>query len=299
VEEVKNKGMRNSNYPALFRSADLASADAQNSYLLLIRIHSVLLILSAGFSVYGINNKGSAIFSALVIISAIFVSLLIILKKDEDRWYRTRAVAESVKTSTWKFMMKAEPFTDEKNKKVVKSEFLGRLKNILDEHKNLSHELGDENSSEKQITSSMLKIRDMPLNDRIDFYRKNRIDEQRKWYAKKASDAKKQSCFWFSLLIICQLIAIAFIIFRVAYPNFGYWPAEIFVVSASVVLTWIQIKRFRELASAYGLTAHELGFIRGELDSVENEKDFIQFVINSETAFSREHTQWLARKNVI
>jgi len=75
------------------------------------------------------------------------------------------------------------------------------------------------------------------------------------------------------------------------------WPTEVFVVTAGAVLTWMQVKRFRELASSYGLAAQEIGIIRGELDEVKTESEFIEFVKDSENAFSREHTQWIARKN--
>ena len=99
-------------------------------------------------------------------------------------------------------------------------------------------------------------------------------------------------------MITAQLIAIVFVLLRVGYPEWAYWPAEVFVVSAGAALTWIQVKRFSELAAAYGLTAHELGVIRNDLESVIDENGFAQFVVDSESAFSREHTQWLARKDV-
>jgi hypothetical protein len=133
----------------------------------------------------------------------------------------------------------------------------------------------------------------------VDFYRDHRIDEQRTWYAKKSGYNKRQSQVWFSILIACQAIAVTLVILRVAQPEWGYLPTEVFVVAAGSALTWIQVKRFRELSSAYGLTAHEIGIIRGELDSVKDEESFSQFVIDSESAFSREHTQWLARKDVV
>ena len=49
--------------------------------------------------------------------------------------------------------------------------------------------------------------------------------------------------------------------------------------------------------ASYNLTAHEIGIIRANSDSVETEKDLSNFVNEAELAFSREHTQWVARRD--
>jgi len=291
--------MEKESYPALYRAADTASMKAQRRYLAAVSVYSSLLIVAAGLAVYGITETKAAVAAALVIIGSTLISIWMILSEDEDVWYRTRAVAESVKTSAWRFMMRADPFVDAESVEVVMSRFRARLKSILQEHKDLAHELGGNVSREEQITECMRDKRCMSVDDRVDFYRKHRIDEQRTWYARKSADNKRSGRRWFGVLVLCQGMAIVLVTLRVAYPSWGYWPAEVFVVSAGAALTWIQVKRFRELAAAYGLTAHELGVIRGELESVSTEEELAQFVMDSESAFSREHTQWLARKDVI
>lgn len=291
--------MKDKDYPAVYRAADEASSNAQRMHLITVRTYLLLLITAAGLSVYGIQKTNAAIIAAIVIVCSIFVSIFMFTQKYEDIWYRARAVAESVKTTTWRFMMQADPFVKDDNNQLAKSIFRHRIMSILKEHKDLAHELGGNLAKEEQVTDTICNIRNMPLEKRITFYREYRIDEQRKWYAQKSSENKKQGQLWFGILIICQIIAIIFVIFRVAYPMWSYWPSEVFVVGASIALTWIQVNRFRELASAYGLTAHELGIIRGGLESISNEQEFNQFITDSESAFSREHTQWLARKNVI
>ncbi len=288
--------MKTEDYPALYRAADATSIGSQAMHLLLIRGYLGLLIFGSVFSVLGIQSKVSAAFSALVFIGTIILSILMITKRSEDEWYRARAIAESVKTSTWRFMMKGAPYLDAVSVEQVKKEFRNLLRSILSEHKDLSHEFGGEVSEADQITSKMCEVRSCSLQKRIDYYREFRIDEQRSWYAKKSADNKKKGRFWFGALIGLQVIAVILVIFRVAYPDFKIWPTEVFIVAAGCCLTWIQMKRFRELASSYGLTAQEIGIIRGELEGVKDEADFIEFVKDSENAFSREHTQWVARK---
>ena len=66
--------------------------------------------------------------------------------------------------------------------------------------------------------------------------------------------------------------------------------------ATGAVLTWLQAKKHNELNSSYALAAHEIVLIKGEAESVQSEREISEFVINSENAFSREHTQWTARK---
>jgi hypothetical protein len=291
--------MQEIDYPALYRAANNASMDAQKHYLRFIRYYSALLIIAAGLGVYGIEEKVAAIAAALLIIGGIFLSVLMLLRRDEDVWYRARAVAESVKTSCWRFMMRADPYLDAEDVREVKSRFRVRLKSILNEHKGLSQHLGGEIAEQEQITKRMCEIRSLPWNERAAFYRKNRIDEQRFWYAKKSAWNRRHGKIWFGVLIACQALAVVFVVMRVGYPTWGYWPSEVFVVASGSTLTWIQVKKFRELAAAYALTAHEVGVVRGELEEVDSEDQLAQFVVDSENAFSREHTQWLARKDAL
>ena len=63
------------------------------------------------------------------------------------------------------------------------------------------------------------------------------------------------------------------------------------------IIGWIQIKIFNEIASSYVLAAHEIGIIKTSINQVSTETNFSEFVNEAERAFSREHTQWTARRN--
>ena len=99
------------------------------------------------------------------------------------------------------------------------------------------------------------------------------------------------------ILVLLQSGAIAFVLLRVAFPEWKFWPTEVFVVAAASTLGWLQVKRFRELSAAYALTAHEIGLADAELDDIKGDQQFSRFVGDTENAFSREHTQWVARKD--
>lgn len=289
--------MDEKDYPALYQASDSASIKIQASFLNCIRGYICLLILGSILGVYGIESKMMAWIAAIFFLGATFISILMATKKFESLWYRSRAVAESVKTSTWRFMMRVEPYEDSLSEKTTKAEFSNMLQNILNEHKDVVQEWGGKVSEHEQISKHMLRVRSLPLEERLEIYSEERIDEQRGWYARKSEYNKRHGSIWFIIMICLQGCAMAFVLLRIGYPEWKYWPAEMFVVAAMGVLTWIQVKRYRELSAAYSLAAHEIGVIRGQMEEVDSEASFSQFVGNAENAFSREHTQWVARKD--
>ena len=60
----------------------------------------------------------------------------------------------------------------------------------------------------------------------------------------------------------------------------------------------MQAKRYSELAASYALTAHEISLIREQALNPSTEEEFSKFVSDAENAFSREHTQWSARRDI-
>lgn len=285
-------------YPALYQSADLAARRSQSSHLNLLRCHFLLLIAGAGLGAYGVQNKISAIFAAVVFIGAVSLSIFMAVRQYEKTWYRSRAVAESVKTSTWRFMMRSEPYQEEgTSTQKAKVDFRNLLHKILAEHCDLAQEFCGEISTLEQITEKMMEIRALPLNERIQFYQSKRIDEQRDWYARKSNNNRWCWILWFCILVLLQSTAVTLTLIRIAFPEWNYWSLQVVVVAAGCVLTWLQVKRFREISAAYALTAHEIGIIKTELQDIKSEEYFSKFVGDAENAFSREHTQWVARKD--
>lgn len=288
--------MDDSDYPALYISSNSASINAQKHYLNCIKAYSTLIILAAGFGIYGINTDWSAILAAILFFLTIILVIFMETQKFENTWYKTRAIAESIKTSTWKFMMRAEPFENENKIEQAKNKFTTLLRQIINEHRDIGSLIGGTHASNNQITEFMCNIRLSNLEDRIKFYTNNRIDEQREWYANKSERNSSSGTRYTILLILALIFAIITVLFRIKYPEFKYWPTELFAVAASSLLAWIQVKRFNELAAAYGLTAHEIGLSKAEIHKAIDEKSFSDFVNDTENAFSREHTQWAARK---
>ncbi|MFN7633727.1 MAG: SLATT domain-containing protein, partial [Acetobacteraceae bacterium] len=150
-----------------------------------------------------------------------------------------------------------------------------------------------------QSTPRMREIRRLDLPDRKSFYEKNRIEDQHIWYISKCQENDKKSSFWFSALIAVNALAIVFALLRALFPSAQNWPTDIFVAASGSLMAWLQTKRFQELAASYTLAAHEIGLFRLSLGHIQDEKALSDFVGDAENAFSREHTQWQARRDAI
>lgn len=118
------------------------------------------------------------------------------------------------------------------------------------------------------------------------------------WYARKAALNRRMSKVFFWALIATNSIAVVCAILRITFADQPIWPTDVFVAAAASLLSWMQAKRFSELAASYALAAHEISLIKEQSLLPDTPEKFSLFVGDAENAFSREHTQWVARKDV-
>lgn len=288
--------MDEEDFPALYNSADNASLKAQRDYFNALRLYLFLLIVASLLSFAFPSNVYAAIGSASLFLFTLGILIWLKVQKPEDIWYNGRAVAESVKTRTWRWIMKAEPYNKSVSEEQAKRELLGDLKAILDQNRSLSHFLEWTPDLGEAISEKMVAIRGKSWSDRLAIYIKDRIDNQSHWYSKKSQLNRRLAKRWFVVSIFLHSSAILLLLYRIKEPASSL-PIEVVATSASAVLTWVQAKKHNELNSSYALAAHEIVLIKGESVSVKEEVHLSEFIINSESAFSREHTQWAARKN--
>jgi hypothetical protein len=290
--------LKHDDYPALYQSADESSVAAQSSYLWLVRLQYGSLIAASTAALWFDSSPKVLLAYAFVIFASTALLIFMSVKKPEKDWYGCRALAESIKTSTWRYMMRAEPFENVSHLREVKQIFAEYLQEILDANSHVRESISRRPKSGDQITPAMNEVRALTFNERRKFYLEVRIDQQRAWYVSKVKWNRRHFIGWIVICVIVQSSAIILALARASNPEMlSIWPMEPLLVTASAAIGWIQIKKFNELASAYSLTAHEIGIIQARIQDVENDGDFSDFVNEAELAFSREHTQWVARQN--
>lgn len=288
--------MEENDFPALYIAADSASLTAQNNYFKALRRYLYLLVTAALVAFCWAHNAYGAITSAALFLITLGILVYLKVKKPEDIWYNGRAVAESVKTRTWRWIMKSEPYDEEITKELAQKKLLSDLKAIFEQNRSLSGALEWTPEIGEAISPKMIAIRALPWEERLIIYKRDRIDNQSTWYSKKSKFNKTRAKQWLVALISLHSVAALMLLYRIKEPATAL-PIVVLAVAASAVLTWVQAKKHNELNSSYSLAAHEIVLIKGESVSVQNESDLSEFVINSESAFSREHTQWAASKS--
>jgi len=286
--------MQDKDFPALYRSADELSLDSQKSFLFALKSHLVLLVLAAALSLVTFPHWGVALLQVGALLGALSCSIYLFTRRPDRYWYTARALAESIKTVTWRYVCCAEPFHGEHS--IARVSFQKRLKAILDQNTDVARALTNHLDA-PHITDAMVAMRNSSLEDRKQNYARNRIGNQLSWYAKKAAFNRRTSNIFFFALIAVNSAAVICAVLRIKFFDIPFWPTDILVAAAASLLSWMQAKRFSELAASYSLAANEIGLIREQSLVPNTEDSFSSFVGDAENAFSREHTQWVARKD--
>jgi len=283
ISEISDEDM-----PSLFRIADQASQDAQWWYLLLVRANlTVLVVASVLASIQLSPNQiltmrwlegGSAFLFAL----GATLTFVLQNRPFREKWYDGRSIAESVKTISWRYMMKADPYGEEEELADVDTQFAEDLRGILREGNtppavtNASASMGD------QITATMREVRNLPTGERWRTYKRQRIDDQRRWYSKKASKNRGQKTSIFISVVVAQIVALIFAITTIVKPTISFDPTGIIATLATALLAWLQVKRYEELSKSYSVAAQDLGMVADEANEVNTEKQLTDFVADAE-----------------
>jgi hypothetical protein len=287
--------MQLQDFPALYRSANDLSLKSQRHFFLALRVHLMMLVFAAILSIVSIPHWSVAAAQLLALLGALGCSIYLFAIRPDRFWYGGRAVAESIKTITWRYVCRAEPFQGEDAS--ARNDFSQTLKQIVEQNREVCQSV-TEHLADKQFTPAMEQIRAHALEERRSTYADFRIKDQLNWYAKKAAFNRQMSRYFFWILIGVNTIAVVCAVLRMVFVDQPFWPTDVFVAMAASVLSWMQAKRFTELAASYALAAHEIGFIKEQSLLPETDEEFSVFVGDAENAFSREHTQWVARKDV-
>ncbi|WP_226701142.1 DUF4231 domain-containing protein [Priestia aryabhattai] len=293
-------------FSTYFEQADNISNNSQTWYIRVFWGSLISLVVSAGLGcISGIlNEKNHA--QTILIINVIIIVLIIISvictivihqSKLQKYWYDGRAVAESLKTMSWKYINSASPY-DHADIKGANFQFANDLKLILQSHEDIVNEINCLSHVRKDIiTDEMQSFRQLNWESKKKIYLEQRIDGQLSWYTSKTRYNTRRKNFWFIFSIIIQIIALGSILYVFSNSNFSADLVGFFSSTSATVASWIQVKRYQELQQSYSTTALELNFIYHEGTQVDNELKFLEFVANAEKAISREHTLWIARRD--
>jgi hypothetical protein len=286
-------------YPTLFGLASEASRSGQRQYVRFVWLNLALVVLASTLGAVAsfVSPDLAALIAAPIAIS-MFGALIVSVANGGGRhdrfWFGGRAVAESVKTSAWRYMMRAEPYnTDDA---AAEQGLLETLEEILASDAIIRQDLRAVPGV--VITPRMRQVRALPLRERTACYRHARVQNQLDWYSTKAAANRRAARAWLSIGVGAQSLALVAAVLGMLRPQsldlIGVFAA---VAAAATALT--QLRRHDELAKSYALAARELTHLKDQIDGVPREAVLQDRVKDTEAAISREHTMWVARRDRI
>jgi hypothetical protein len=284
--------------PALFRAADRASLAAQRKFLWRRRTELALLVAAAVCGLiptegvyFGTHVVPGSILAGVLFFVAGLLETSVVTIQPERTWYQGRAVAESIKTLAWRYAVAGEPFATDAGD--ADSTLLQRFQQVVEQFPQLGTLPSADVDSE--ITTWMHSLRSAPLTERRLTYSHSRIEDQRRWYAQKAAWNRQRAYMWSVGTLVLQFVGIVAAFAR----GFKLEPLDLLSVVAvlsAVAVAWLQIKQHATLAESYSVAALELSAIRNIMPATSDEAKWAHFVDESETAISREHTTWRAKR---
>lgn len=303
--------------PELFWTADSSSLQGQRRAVALSRWELLLLVAAAAAgSADGMAWAWVAAFAYLLTVALAAVAGR---QNPQGLWYEGRAAAESVKTLSWKYAVRADAYQPppktlpdaERLYDVQLGGIIGQfgtsraipqLSRVQADLQSWRGPLAGRPPHHPQITESMRQLRDQPLAVRREVYLRERVLTQREWYRNKARQCANASRRASTLGIILPLAGLVLAVLR-ALGWFSYDALGTVSAVAASVAAWAQLRQYRPQAAAYALAASELSMIEVQLgqlavDSTDAEETWARLARDAEDAISREHTTWQARREV-
>lgn len=282
--------MKEEDFPSFYQSADELSKRMQSKFYSHFRAHLVLLALATIFSFISPITIFSSIVQALIFSLVFYCSYILFTERPDQKWYGARALAESIKTISWRYMTKAEPF----HQSDCDDFFEKTVKKLIEQNTEIKRKMLPK--SVPIISDKMREYRNRDFETNKLHYKIERIQNQFDWYTQKAKFNADRSKLFFVLLLLVNAFTVILAISRIWNLEANFWVTDFFIASSCGILSWIQAKKYSELSSSYTQTAHDISFSLNTIDRIK-EPEYSHFIGDTENAFSREHTQWLARKD--
>jgi hypothetical protein len=296
--------IRDSDYPALFTSADATAKAAQHRHTQLVEINLILIVAAALFGLLEPVNQSLAVFaaiaSAVMLGAALAVELGTRLLRLERRWYEDRSVAEAVKSASWRYMMKTTPFDGDD----ADREFAATLAAAAQARRNTADVPPSGSGPGQEIGDTMRRVRSVDFESRKEVYLRQRVVDQINYYRFKAAKNTRSATTWFWIGVIARgaafmfaiAVAVAAAASAAGFPTEGARLVELLAAVAAAGTAWAELGRHEEQAKSYGGAAQELTAMRPSIEDARDEATLRRVVVDAESVMSREQSLWTVKR---
>jgi conflict system pore-forming effector with SLATT domain len=286
-------------YPPLHDKASRQSAGGQRAYIVSVGLALFISLATALFldvaeilerQQLATETEVRVLTGVSGVLLAIALGIQLWNRRSRDRrWFDGRAIAESVKTLSWKYMMRTPPFHDDD----ADTQLTSVLSRVVGPGRGTSGVDDRSSAQDLAATKEMGLVRGAGLPERRAVYVKHRLEDQIGWYSRKSAGSGRAASAYFVLGVVVQALAILLLIRRAFGLEIGF--ASFLTTLAASFIAWSEAKRYHELAISYAVAAEELRQIRTQQRVEGTESAFASLVLDAEGAISREHTMWIAK----
>lgn len=284
--------------PALHRDADAASIKAQHQFFAATAGTFSCLVAAAIFG--GVDEPWAGYVSALAFVGALASSYVLLKANPERTWYDGRAVAESAKTLAWQYAVGGGDF-QRTSAPPGSAEERATDQRFIDGLAAVRIGLGDvapvPQGPVEQLTDGMRAVRAAGLDERRAEYMAARIDDQFRWYAEKSRLNARRRIQWGGASAGLQAVGLLGALGKAA-DVVRFDLLGVAAAGALAAAGWMRAKDHAELARAYAIAASELGDAHIPLEAAATEPEWATAVRDAESAISREHIRWAARRHL-
>lgn len=287
------QSLAHEDYPGLFQAADAASVQQQRNYLRTVRFRLALTVMAAVFGAFPLAGSSRidafAVCTALAFIGVMAFEMAEASNRPDRTWYESRALAESIKTLTWRYVTGAEPFpiTSES----TDDEFVDRVRGFQRDKPGVPLP-----STGLTITKAMQALRAAPLAERKEAYVSGRVRDQQQWYANKALHHQRRARIFRSAMLVMEVVGISAALAK-AFTLLDFDLAGIVAASISALAAWNSTHQHGTNATAYMTASHELTMARDQIGREPDEQQWSTAVVGVEAGISREHTMWRTHRS--
>jgi hypothetical protein len=297
LPELRLEEITSEDFPAIFRHADDSAVVHQKRFRRLVITFSATASLTA---LAGLMNQ-SPIQMAIVFSFTVLQLLATLINSAfgwNHRWYQSRAIAESVKSLTWRYAVGGLPFPLSMNAADATESLSKAILSILRTSLNNSPLIASKLPQNEDM-SKIDNLRSSDLKTRSDAYIKFRLQEQEHWYARKAVTLRKNRNLLNGIAISSSVFAAIGSVVLIVNPEL--FDTSFITFLASVAVGLISIGQSRNLGtdiSAYQLTHYEIKKILG-IQPPQEDGAWSYWVDDKEEVLSREHVMWLASRSSV
>jgi hypothetical protein len=297
VEPVA-RPLREEELSGLFQPADVLAVRSQRQFVRSMRARYALLVAAACAGTFSFRlDDGAdlvAVLGAVCFGGSLLLRVYLGYRDSELTWLRSRSVAESVRSESWRYAVGADPYPEDLTPEQARRVFLSRQR---DEIADLGAAAVAGNTAMAYVTDAMTALRRAAAPERRTAYLDGRVADQMTWYARKSARHQRLAERWFMAMLLAEAAGLSAGVLKAA-DLLDLDLLGVFAALAAAFGAWNQMRQHRRTAAVYGGTASRLATLEALGREGLDDDEWAPFVDRVESILAEEAASWQSLRAV-